>query len=100
MRVTTTKVVDNNNYNNNDSYNFFLLLWQGLLPLYLFYAVAATGHEANDPTNQNLRMYDLAWTCRTSEGVINRLRAPKWAPGASMQNRMGFGEPPLRNGSE
>ena len=69
-------------------------MWQGLLPIYLFYSAPTTGHEANDPTNQNPRMFDLAWTCRTSEGVIKRLRAPKWAPGASMNNRHGFGEPP------
>ena len=57
------------------------------------YMAPTTGNEADDPTNQNMRIFDLAWTCRASEGVIRRLNAPKWAPGASMQNRVGFGEP-------
>ena len=92
MTVTTTKVATTT-VTTTTTVTFFLLMWQGLLPIYLMYSAPTTGYEANDPTNQNPRMFDLAWTCCTSEGVIKRLRAPKWAPGASMNNRHGFGEP-------
>ena len=61
--------------------------------MYLLYTAPTAGWERGDPTNQNSRVVDIAWTCRTAEGVCRRLNAPKWAPGASMQNRVGFGEP-------
>ena len=90
MTVTTTKVATTT-VTTTTTVTFFLLMWQGLLPIYFLYTAPIS---SDDPTNQNPRMFDLAWTCRTSEGVIKRLRAPKWAPGASMTNRHGFGEPP------